>query len=61
MSARDDADILLEARIIKEDPLWYLDTVRTICVFTGVEWEDVEYEEPDTIEMLSYIGWSDDE
>ena len=61
MSARDDADILLEARIIKEDPLWYLDTVRTICVFTGVEWEDVEYEEPDAIEMLNFVGWSDDE
>ena len=58
---RTDEQIMLEARMIKEDPNWPLHTTRIVSVFTGTEWEDVEYDEPDAIEMLSYIGWSDDE
>ena len=58
---RTDEQIMLEARRIKEDPDWPLHATRIVSVFTGNGWENVEYEEPDAIEMLSYIGWSDDE
>ena len=57
---RDD-ELLLEARRIKEDPTWTINATRTVNVFTGIRWEDVEYEEPDAIEMLNFVGWSDDE